>query len=69
MDVLHECESIMLNMSICENIETIFLASKLPYICPNSLIELVRNEIDVTTYIPKDYYEYMFLQERKKGSS
>lgn len=69
LDVLHECESIMLNRSICDSIETIFLASKLPYICPNSLIELVRNEIDVSTYIPKDYYDYMYLQEKKKGSS
>lgn len=63
-----EQEAININKEINKETKTMFLVSDYPYISTKSLIELVRNRVDATAYIPKEYFDYMVAQETKKES-
>ena len=68
-DVQSELELMAINKAIDKRVNTLFLTSDYPYISSNRLIDLVRNGIDATNYIPKEYFDYMVVQESKKESS
>lgn len=68
MNIQTEFELLAINKAIYDKTKTLYLVSDIPYISSGTLIELVRNGIDATTYIPKDFLEYMKMYEASRKS-
>lgn len=68
LNISAEYELLTINKNIYDKTKTLFLVSDIPYISSKNLIELERNGIDATTYIPEEFFAYMIKHDTPKES-